>query len=93
MVLSQNLTGIQQKSAVDSKKLGVDLKKSGVKTAVGVHFGSGTLPSPIFLAKSAQNGTKIGPKFAKNRPKIKQIPMPKPTSNSIPFLNRFLRKF
>ena len=57
---------IQQKSAVDSKKLGVDSEKSGVKTAVGVHLGSGTLPSPIFLSKSAQNGTEIDPKSIKN---------------------------
>ena len=86
MVLSQNLTGIQQKSAVDSKKLGVDSKKFGVdskkfgvdskkygvKTAVGVHLGSGTLPSPIFLPKSAQNGTKKEPKLVQNLPKIVQ---------------------
>ena len=37
----------------------------------------------ILSENASHFGTKIGPKFVKNRPKIEKIPLPEPTLNTM----------
>ena len=75
------------------KKVWGGFKKVWGQNGCWSPLGVGNAPKSDFPSKICAKWSQNGAKICQNRPKIKQIPMPKPTSNSIPFFNRFLMKF